>query len=272
MSMLDEALRYARTGWRVFPVGRDKKPLTPHGFHDATTDERIIRAWWGEDGWASSKNNIGLDIPEGTVILDFDPRNYDPNEPTPYRPPDFPETMAAKTPSGGVHLYYTVPEGLSFRKQLIAGVDVKAGGRGYVLLPPSVTDQGQYRWTIGGGQAKQLPTRFLDRIARPLVELPEGSLGTRRYFEWEEGTPYGLAVLRHKVLEMETAKEGTRNETLNRTTYIIGQFVAGGELSEAALVKLREAAEKAGLAPEEIYPTMHSAYHVGIRSPRRAPQ
>src|SRR5262249_13355365 len=44
---LDAALEYARKGLPVFPCSPlDKKPLTPHGFKDATTDEAQIRAWW----------------------------------------------------------------------------------------------------------------------------------------------------------------------------------------------------------------------------------
>jgi hypothetical protein len=268
MSMLAHAYGYAKWGWRVFPVGRNKQPLTPHGFHDATTDPRILNQWWGH---LLDEPNIALDIPEGTVILDFDPRNYADPEACEALFERLPETRMVATPSGGYHLYYDVPEGLTFRKQYLPGVDVKAGGRGYVLLPPSQTDPGEYRWVKGRRQV-ELPTWALDIIARPLVELPEGSLGTRRYFEWEEGTAYGLAVLRHKAADMAAAPEGTRNETLNRVTYIVGQFIAGGELAEAALVKIRQAAEQAGLSPEEIYPTMHSAFHAGLQTPRRAPQ
>ena len=45
---LDAALEYARKGIPVFPCNPlDKKPLTSHGFKDATTDEAQIQAWWG---------------------------------------------------------------------------------------------------------------------------------------------------------------------------------------------------------------------------------
>ena len=45
-SLLGAALVYARAGWPVFPVIPNKRPLTPHGFLDATVDEQRITRWW----------------------------------------------------------------------------------------------------------------------------------------------------------------------------------------------------------------------------------
>ena len=40
------ALAYARRGRQVFPLKpRDKTPLTPHGFKDASTDPDTIDSW-----------------------------------------------------------------------------------------------------------------------------------------------------------------------------------------------------------------------------------
>ena len=51
------ALRYANLGIPVFPcVPGGKQPLTPNGFHDATSVARVVHAWWQRTPDA----NIGL--------------------------------------------------------------------------------------------------------------------------------------------------------------------------------------------------------------------
>jgi hypothetical protein len=58
----DWAVVYVRAGWPVFPLAaRSKVPLIPkdkggNGFHDATTDEAQIVAWWSQYPEA----NIGI--------------------------------------------------------------------------------------------------------------------------------------------------------------------------------------------------------------------
>ena len=62
------ALRYADAGLRIFPVNANKKPLTTHGFKDASSDPEVIKAWrrkWAhcEFAWA---------VPAGMVVVDVD--------------------------------------------------------------------------------------------------------------------------------------------------------------------------------------------------------
>jgi L-fuculose-phosphate aldolase len=72
MTPLQAALRYAAIGWRVLPLAPRRK--TPHGLHapkgchDATADERRIRAWWQ----VCDDFNVGIATGRGLVVVDLD--------------------------------------------------------------------------------------------------------------------------------------------------------------------------------------------------------
>src|SRR5262249_59723022 len=67
-SLFDAGLRAAKRGWKIFPCDGKKKPLTQHGFKDATTDEAIIRAWaktWPGSSW-------GRALEASVLVIDLD--------------------------------------------------------------------------------------------------------------------------------------------------------------------------------------------------------
>ena len=73
-SMLDWAFLYAERSCPVFPCSpHGKRPLTPHGFKDATTDPTQIRRWWKQ--WPDANIGIPTGKASGLLALDVDPRN-----------------------------------------------------------------------------------------------------------------------------------------------------------------------------------------------------
>jgi hypothetical protein len=136
---IDSALGYASAGLRVFPAGRKKKPLTEHGFKDASTDETVIRAWWGrwphaDPAWAVPGDVVvlDLDIGKGDGVRDFVAREV--------THPDAVATPQATTPSGGRHLVFAA-NGAAYRNWVGvngAAIDVRTEG-GYVILPAPAT-------------------------------------------------------------------------------------------------------------------------------------
>src|SRR3954469_9654613 len=63
------AIRFANLGIPVFPcVPGGKQPLTPNGFHDATSSARAVHHWWQRTPDA----NIGLPTGDSTGILVVD--------------------------------------------------------------------------------------------------------------------------------------------------------------------------------------------------------
>jgi hypothetical protein len=143
VELLDAALHYAELGYRVFPcIPGSKKPYTTHGFHDASLDEGLIRAWWKQ--WPQA-----LIATPDTCTVDIEAP-----KPSKNGGPDGPNGWLAWEQ---LTVEYGAPEAPATKTGLYSGIrgaqlhfadeDVKTGGfadgielraRGaYVLLPPS---------------------------------------------------------------------------------------------------------------------------------------
>lgn len=165
------ALWYAtKLGWPVFPLKpRGKKPVTAHGFKDASTDPDKVRAWWKQ----TPEANVG--IPTGPAEdggCGFDVVDIDGAEGIQawaqikhaQCPPDccaevfcpapgpFDVRALAFTPGDGGprgpgrHLY--IPATGKGNTTRISGVAIDyRGAGGYVVAPPSVGLSGaRYSW------------------------------------------------------------------------------------------------------------------------------
>lgn len=167
--LLEAALGYARMGLPVFPCGLDKKPLTGHGFKDATTSERTIRIWWTEHPEAS------IAIPTGKIsrllVLDVDLKYGGPPALAAWLAEhDFGigTTACTVTGGGGRHIFFRRPSEGDFpslpqgRFLGIAGTEVKGDG-GYIILAPSHHESGNdYRWESPLDTILDAPPWFLD--------------------------------------------------------------------------------------------------------------
>ncbi len=138
-----------------FPGNAGKHPRTPHGFKDASTDEKQIRAWWGQWPYA----NIGIGTGGGLVVVDVDPRHQGDKTLAKLERKNgrLPDDAKGISGGGGPHYYLTLPKGaaiVSGTNMLGAGIDVKADN-GYVIAPPSLHGSGKrYRWANGKMPAK----------------------------------------------------------------------------------------------------------------------
>jgi hypothetical protein len=76
-------------------------------------------------------------------------------------------------------------------------------------------------------------------------------------------------VLEREADRVRTAGPGTRNSTLNRAAYHLGQLVAAQALDRAAVeVALTGAALAAGLGPHEVERMIRSGLEAGLAYPR----
>ena len=124
------------------------------GSIDATVDLDQIAAWWREN----PSYNIGCRPPPEVAIIDVDPRNGGVDSMcrlVGQHGPLCAPTWTVRTGGGGWHLWVRLPDGFDvgrLRKTLADGVDLKHGAKGYVVMPPSVTER-PYEWVDG----KDLP-------------------------------------------------------------------------------------------------------------------
>lgn len=158
------ALRYAALGLRVHPLApAGKRPLTKWKA-SATADPAQVRELFDKRVDPDTGEvlppqfpdaNIGVCVPAGHVVLDVDTAdamNW-------IRAMDYvlPSTATQRTPRGGWHLWYRLPEGVELRQgagQIAPGVDTRTA-RGYVVAAPSRVvypddTEGKYRWEGGG--------------------------------------------------------------------------------------------------------------------------
>jgi hypothetical protein len=155
--LLQAALQLAEAGYAVLPLRPGEKiPLLPGGYKGASTEPKLIREWWSRQPNA----NIGISTSR-LIVIDLDaPDGLDwPDGPLNRELQDRAGAVA-RSPRGGLHLYYASPELLGVRcstGKLGKGVDVRACG-GHITAPPSRTAAGSYAWL------RELP---------PRAELPE---------------------------------------------------------------------------------------------------
>ena len=190
--LLDAALGYAEDGWLVFPVGANKEPIEKggHGFKDATTDPDVITRWWSNYPSAG----IGAAIPSGRIVLDVDPRNggSETFDALVAKHGSLPATWTARTGGGGMH-YHFLFDGAP-PATLGKGIDVKASGKGYVVLPPSPHESGAiYAWEP-----------YCDPEEQNIAALPEAWASE---LVRETPTPAAAPI-------PEEIKQGDRNSTL----------------------------------------------------------
>lgn len=176
------------------------------------------------------------------------------------RPEGLPETATVQTGSGGLHLYYHVPEGIDLPKankcgKVAPSVDVRYTGA-QVVYPPSVHAEtgALYEWIKTPDQTPivDVPQWVLDKLTRP--ELPGVS------------SSYLDAALRGACDDICNAPQGQRNDTLNTKAYHLGglPFTAWQHVER----ELLNAALDAGLTESEARATIKSGLNSGKANPQ----
>ncbi|MFL1901056.1 bifunctional DNA primase/polymerase [Streptomyces tauricus] len=274
--LLNAALSAAERGWYVFPLRVGSKRPALHGETScprtgpcasghakweqrATTDLERIRV-----AWSHGPFNVGIATgPSRLVVVDLDmPKSQDKgSEGTPDGVTTFealcertgravPDTYRTRTPSGGMHLYFTAPDGVRLTNtagSIAPLVDTRACG-GYVVAAGCTTPAGPYE-AVGGPVAAPVPAWLLS-ILQPSpkpVQAPTGITAGqyRRYAD---------VALGCEVRNVATAADGTRNASLLRAARALGRFIASGDLPRTVVEQaLRGAAGANATQPQRYY-------------------
>ena len=222
-------------GWAVLPM-RGKKFYTRDGVRIATRDPNIIKQW----GWAE---NIGMACgePSRTDVFDVD-------DPEAFAAAGFDldaltaSTLAATTPSGGLHLFFefaglrsrAFPWG-EWRSTGLAVVLPPAPGRQWLNdltpqpAPPVVLIElaKQLIKSAGGFPLFPLLVATGDELPKPIYKallraMPLGPVLCRRHQRWAG------SILRKLI----ACRDG-RNAALMRATFDFRSIIAKGLIAEA---------------------------------------
>lgn len=227
---------------------------------------------WLVEQWDATSHNIGIITGHisGILVVDIDgvyPSDW----------PAMPETWTVKTRQGH-HYYFNLPADFyvpNSASKLADKVDIRANG-GYVVAPPSRhPDGGFYEWVEN-----------LSPEEATLADIPEHIVSLIRSHQAPEKVtrlptpinttdtirePYIQKAIDNEIALVSSAKDGTRNDQLNRSAFALAQFIPHG-LSESKISDLLEsAALNAGLSPSETQKTIASGIQSGKTNPRDIP-
>jgi len=256
-------------GWSFTPLG-GKRPVLK-GWQSAPRESLEQALEWAAHG------NVGLRTGQvsGLVAIDVD-------EGGDLEGLELPATVTVNTGGNGMHLYYRcgVPLGNSSGR-LGPHIDVRADG-GQVVFPGSVhPDTGRtYEWAKGMSpwetKLAELPEHVIELLKAPPMPTP-----TRAPASAPPRAPcraktqqqrYAAMALRLELNAVYTAREGERNDALNKAAFSLGTLIGGGYLDRTEVEEaLRGAARAVGLEPRETEATIRSGIESGIKEPRVIP-
>ncbi len=250
---LEAAQRYAAHGWPVFPCAPGEKvPVTRRGFLDASTDPDRIAAWWKSD----PDRNVAIATGSpGPDVVDVDHHGEAGNGFAAWNRASRAGLVSnpqaiIRTPSGGMHAYFTGTEQQS-GKLTGQHIDFRARG-GYIIAPPSAVTGRPYE--VVQHQPSDATVDF--SAIRGLLE-PHRDL----HRQAQPGREPGLSRdVMHLAAWVAAQPEGNRND---------GLFWAASRAAEAgdtgALEAIGRAARSAGLDEREIERTIRSAQRGAAR-------
>lgn len=276
---LQSALYAIERGHAVFPLSINKTPSVRsphdkghgcrgqcgkpgHGVHDATTDPAYARHLFDLSPRATG---YGIACGGRMAGLDLDRKNgvngvEEVSQLATRHGFQVPRTVTVCTPSGGFHLWLSIPDGVTVPNsagRLGPGIDVRGTG-GYLVGPGSAGRVGVYTLHPKLGEVGVQP------VPAQLLKLMLPKPVTRHIPRASPSPVTASRALDGLIRVVLNAPEGTRNDRLYWAAAKAWAHVGDGHMGaaevEAALV---EAAVRQGLTAGEAMRTVESARRAG---------
>ena len=151
------------------------------------------------------------------------------------KPEEFDAPRVA-TATGGLHIY-TDAAGRDFKNttdKIAPGVDTKTDG-GYVIIP---SGDGSYRWLTDPDTPKP-PAPAWTEVA---LQQPVDFVPSAEARSFQGCSPFGDAILAGACETIANCPGGLQAITLNRRSYVVGQYVGGGLIERDAAIEALTAA------------------------------
>lgn len=276
------ALAYAANGVPIFPCDSStKRPLTSHGFMDASHDAGTIVQWWRR--WPDAMIAMPTGERSGVWVLDVDDTDL-----FAASAPDLPPTRKATT-GKGFHLHWQHNPAVPVRNAQrhprtgwpfpsMPGAEVRGDG-GYVILPPSRHPNGRlYAWA-DKLEPVAAPANLIDIVTKrgqQTLDTPHTDCAVKI----AQDSAYGLKALANECDAIRAAGNGEQESALNSGGLKIGALIASGQLDAATARRELLAAGAAMQSfdpgnvwkPDAVAAKVDRALSDGSARPRVAPQ
>ena len=272
-SLLPFALDYAtRYGWAVHPVNTQKRPITEHGFEDATTDVGTIQQYFSNGAQLAVRTGAK----SGVFVLDIDEdpdkgysvehtlatlgERYGPLPHTPYQ----------RTGRGGLQYFFKHQDGLRNKAGTLLGPGLDTRGEGgYAVVAPSYNTKGRYTWIVSPDEAPlaDVPTWLVELMTAPArAREPRPAAAPARNL-----TPYLDRAFRDEVANVATAPDGTKHDTLRNAAVKLGTLIHAGLDEHAIEDALYNAISGRADDPGNAWSTIQDGIAYGKLHPRSIP-
>lgn len=271
-NLFEAALYYAALGFSVLPL-RGKKPalLNWHERQERRADTALIERW----DRAGLLDNIGIvcgQVSGNLAVVDLDGDDaiiafYS-------QFPDLLNTYTVATGSGhGAHLYFRcdeLPPTTRAMNTPYGNVELRTNGC-YVVAPPSLhPDTGKMYVVSNASDLLHIHSLYHVGAWACGLKQSEEPQPARSAEPVRAATPWAQAALNAECTAVRFAPENSRNNTLNRAAFKLGQLVQRGLLSRSEVeAALFDAAKHLSATDGEAATrkTIKSGLEAGLRKP-----